>query len=135
MKSRITSRRQFVQATAAGSALASLSGARVAAQPAGKSSGPKTLKTDVLVCGGGCAGTAAALAAARRGAKVLLVDHSATRGAHASTRVTVTAMAMGEAAGTAAALAVAAKKTAQEIPGVKVREALKASGVGPFTEA
>ena len=61
--------------------------------------------------------------------------HSATRGAHASTRVTVTSMAMGEAAGTAAALAVAAKRTAQEISGVKVREALKAVGAGPFTDA
>lgn len=60
--------------------------------------------------------------------------HSATRGAHASTRVTVTAMAMGEAAGTAAAMAVTAKKNPQEIGGVKVREALKASGAGPFTE-
>ena len=61
--------------------------------------------------------------------------HSATRGAHASTRVTVTAMAMGEAAGTAAAMAVTAKKSAQEIGGVKVRDALKASGAGPFTDA
>ena len=61
--------------------------------------------------------------------------HYTTRGAHASTRVTVTAMAMGEAAGTAAALAVAAKKTPQEISGVKIREALKAIGAGPFTDA
>ena len=59
--------------------------------------------------------------------------HSATRGAHASTRVTATAMAMGEAAGTAAALAVAAKTTPQEIGGVKVRAALSALGAGPFT--
>ena len=49
--------------------------------------------------------------------------------------MTVTAMAMGEAAGTAAALAVTAKKSAQEIGGVRVREALKAIGAGPFTEA
>ncbi len=34
----------------------------------------KTLSTDVLVCGGGCAGTAAALSAARQGARVLLVE-------------------------------------------------------------
>lgn len=61
--------------------------------------------------------------------------HSASRGAHASTRVTVTAMAMGEAAGTAAAMAVAAKKNPQEVGGVKVREALKAGGAGPFTDA
>ena len=60
--------------------------------------------------------------------------HSATRGAHASTRVTVTAMAMGEAAGTAAALSVAAKKSVQELGGAKVREALKVVGAGPFTE-
>lgn len=60
--------------------------------------------------------------------------HSATRGAHASTRVTVTAMAMGEAAGCAAALAVSEKKTPQEIGGVKVREALSKSGAGPFTD-
>ncbi len=59
--------------------------------------------------------------------------HSATRGAHASTRVTVTAMAMGEAAGVAAAMAVKAGTTPQEIPGAKVREALAAKGGGPFT--
>ena len=43
-----------------------------------------------------------------------------------ATRVTLTAMAMGEAA---------AKKNPQEVGGVKVREALKASGAGPFTDA
>ncbi|HVJ45973.1 MAG TPA: FAD-dependent oxidoreductase [Luteolibacter sp.] len=59
--------------------------------------------------------------------------HSATRGAHASTRVTVTAMAMGEAAGVAAALA--GGKSVQEIEGAKVRDALAAKGGGPFTEA
>jgi hypothetical protein len=61
--------------------------------------------------------------------------HSATRGAHASTRVTATAMAMGEAAGVAAAMAVRAKKAPPEISGVKVRESLKALGAGPFTDA
>ena len=60
--------------------------------------------------------------------------HSATRGAHASTRVTATAMAMGEAAGFAAALAIKSRKTPQEVPGVKVRDGLKQIDAGPFTE-
>ncbi len=59
--------------------------------------------------------------------------HSATRGAHASTRVTVTAMAMGEAAGTAAAMALKSKTEVAALDGVKVREILTASGGGPFT--
>lgn len=61
--------------------------------------------------------------------------HSATRGAHASTRVTVTAMALGEAAGVAAALAVKNKTEVSALEGVKVREALSQQGAGPFTEA
>lgn len=61
--------------------------------------------------------------------------HSATRGAHASTRVTVTAMAMGEAAGVAAAMAVKEKASVALLSGVKVREALGMLGAGPFTEA
>lgn len=61
--------------------------------------------------------------------------HSATRGAHASTRVTATAMALGEAAGTAAALALRAKTSVALLSGVKVRENLSALGAGPFTEA
>jgi len=60
--------------------------------------------------------------------------HSATRGAHASTRVTATAMAMGEAAGLAAALAVAARKGPGEIKGTQVRESLAKQNAGPFTD-
>lgn len=60
--------------------------------------------------------------------------HSATRGAHASTRVTVTAMAMGEAAGLAAASAVRENKSPQEISGAEVRQSLAAVGAGPFTD-
>ncbi len=60
--------------------------------------------------------------------------HSATRGAHASTRVTVTAMAMGEAAGVAAAMALATKTEPSDLSGQKVREALAKVGGGPFTE-
>jgi hypothetical protein len=61
--------------------------------------------------------------------------HSATRGAHASTRVTVTAMSMGEAAGTAAAMALQSKTEVALLNGQKVREALSAKGAGPFTNA
>ena len=61
--------------------------------------------------------------------------HSATRGAHASTRVTVTAMAMGEAAGCAAAMAIAGKQSPQELSGIKVRESLATRNGGPFTDA
>ncbi len=59
--------------------------------------------------------------------------HSATRGAHASTRVTVTAMAMGEAAGCAAAMALKAKTEVASLDGVRVRETLSQRGAGPFT--
>ena len=61
--------------------------------------------------------------------------HSATRGAHASTRVTVTAMAMGEAAGHAAAMSIKSGKSVQEINGMKVRDALRKINAGPFTDA
>lgn len=61
--------------------------------------------------------------------------HSATRGAHASTRVTVTAMAMGEAAGVAAALSLREKTSVAQLDGVKVRETLHQFGAGPFTDA
>ena len=61
--------------------------------------------------------------------------HSATRGAHASTRVTVTAMAMGEAAGVAAALSLGEKTTVALLSGVKVRERLRSQNAGPFTDA
>jgi hypothetical protein len=61
--------------------------------------------------------------------------HSATRGAHASTRVTATAMAMGEAAGVAAALAIQSKKDVALLNGVSVREKLAALGSGPLTDA
>jgi hypothetical protein len=61
--------------------------------------------------------------------------HSATRGAHASTRVTVTAMAMGEAAGCAAALALQSKTEVATLNGQKVRETLSKQNAGPFTHA
>jgi hypothetical protein len=61
--------------------------------------------------------------------------HSASRMAGGSTRVTVTAMALGEAAGMAAALAVAQKRDVNEIKGSLVRDRLAAAGGGPFTDA
>ncbi len=61
--------------------------------------------------------------------------HSATRGAHASTRVTVTAMAMGEAAGCAAAIAMKDKTEVGTLDGIKVRDALAKQNAGPFTDA
>lgn len=59
--------------------------------------------------------------------------HSTTRGAHASTRVIATAMAMGEAAGVAAAMAVKSGASVQGIGGERVRERLSLQGNGPFT--
>jgi hypothetical protein len=61
--------------------------------------------------------------------------HSATQEAAASSRVTVTAMALGEAAGCAAALAVRGTIDVAELGGVKVREALGKQNGGPFTDA
>jgi hypothetical protein len=61
--------------------------------------------------------------------------HSATRGAHASTRVTVTAMAMGEAAGCAAALSLQNKTEVATLDGQRVREKLTQQNAGPFTKA
>lgn len=61
--------------------------------------------------------------------------HSATRGAHASTRVTVTAMAMGEAAGCAATLSLKSKQAVAELDGRKVRDILAKQNAGPFTDA
>ncbi len=40
----------------------------------------KTIQTDVLVCGGGCAGIAAALSSARHGAKTLLIERAGFSG-------------------------------------------------------
>jgi hypothetical protein len=60
--------------------------------------------------------------------------HSATRGAHASTRVTATAMAMGEAAGMAAAISIRTKTPLALLSGHIVREQLQSQGSGPFTD-
>ena len=61
--------------------------------------------------------------------------HSATQLAASSTRVTVTAMAMGQAAGTAAAMALQAKVSPAELNGVKVRQTLEAQHAGPYRQS
>lgn len=61
--------------------------------------------------------------------------HSASKEAAASSRVTVTAMALGEAAGVAAALAVKTRTEVGLTDGSKVRELLAAKNAGPFTDA
>ena len=66
-------RRDFVKASAVAAMSAPLVAAKAAERPASKAP-MRVIETDVLVCGGGCAGTAAALAAARAGAKTRLVD-------------------------------------------------------------
>ena len=60
--------------------------------------------------------------------------HSATQLAASSTRVTVTAMAMGEAAGTAAAMGVRAGKSLADVDGAAVRKQLHERGVGPIQD-
>jgi hypothetical protein len=58
--------------------------------------------------------------------------HSATHMAASSTRVTVTAMALGQAAGTAAAMVVKARKNPQEVSGDSVRKKLCSQGAAPM---
>jgi hypothetical protein len=61
--------------------------------------------------------------------------HSATAEAASSTRVTCTAMAMGQAAGTAAAVAALSRADVAGLDGVKLRSTLSSQGAGPFTDA
>ena len=61
--------------------------------------------------------------------------HSSSSEASASSRVTATAMALGEAAGTAAALAIKSNTEVGLLDGVKVRETLAVQNAGPFSEA
>jgi len=60
--------------------------------------------------------------------------HSATAKAAGSSRVTVTAMALGQAAGLAAALAVEGKGSTGELSGVLVRRRLESQHAGPWVE-
>jgi len=79
-------RRQFLRQTAAGATWAVASAATAAeipdSPPATLRDGRATMEThaDVLVVGGGTAGTVAAIQAARIGAKTLLVEHGSQLG-------------------------------------------------------
>ncbi len=60
--------------------------------------------------------------------------HSTTRLAQSSTRVTVTAMALGEAAAVAAALALKGGVSPQKLDGSDVRKALRKQNAGPIQD-
>lgn len=107
---------------------------------------PVKHEPEVLVAGAGCAGVAAAIAAAEQGASVLLVESAGYPGgfntavggpgldgmfdnvtaeALSSSRVTGTALGMGEAAGAAAAIAVNEKvERMAELPHSDLRSVL-----------
>ncbi len=61
--------------------------------------------------------------------------HSATAKAASSSRVTCTAMALGQAAGTAAAMALETKRTTGDLSGVDVRHRLDSQHAGPYSSA
>ena len=86
---------------------------------------------DVIVCGGGTAGCAAAIASARGGAKTLLIERSFSVGGMltiGSIRPTVQCMILGEAAGTAAALSVKEDVTCRQVDIQKLQAKLRENG-------
>ena len=91
MKDNPIARRQFMQYSAAGVAMAAASGSLLGADsmpvpgPAGESEGRVTTQADVLVVGGGAAGTIAAIQAARAGASTLLVERGSQLGGTTTT--------------------------------------------------
>lgn len=72
-------RRGFIQAASVVSA-AAISGPLTATEAKTSHRVSRVIKTDVLVCGGGCAGIAAALSASRKGAKTLLIERAGFSG-------------------------------------------------------
>jgi hypothetical protein len=91
MKDSNVGRRQFMQYSAAGIAIAASSGVASEAnstplpRSAGKAQDSLTTKADVLVVGGGTAGTIAAIQAARAGATTLLVERGTQLGGTTTT--------------------------------------------------
>jgi len=84
-------RRQFLQHSAAGVAVGASSAAALGAdstsepQPEGKPQGRRITKADVLVVGGGTAGTIAAIQAARAGARTVLLERGGQLGGTTTT--------------------------------------------------
>ena len=72
-------RRTFIQTATVASA-AAVPALLLATESKSSSKISHTIKTDVLVCGGGCAGIAAALSSARNGAKTLLIERAGFSG-------------------------------------------------------
>ena len=72
-------RRTFIQTATVASAVA-VPTLLLATESKSSSKISRTIETDVLVCGGGCAGIAAALSSARNGAKTLLIERAGFAG-------------------------------------------------------
>ena len=86
-----TARRQFLQHSAVGIAIAASSGnlwggdSTPLSRPAGKTAGNVTTQADVLIVGGGTAGTITAIQTARAGAKTVLVERGSQLGGTTTT--------------------------------------------------
>ena len=90
MKNSRMGRREFINYSAAGMALAGSSAAGVSAEPVSMSQPERekesiTNQVDVLVVGGGTAGTIAAIQSARAGAKTLIVERGTQLGGTTTT--------------------------------------------------
>jgi len=91
MEDNSIARRQFLRSSAAGVALAAASNVALGAdstpqpQSAGRTEGMVTTQADVLVVGGGTAGTIAAIQAARAGARTFLLERGTQLGGTTTT--------------------------------------------------